>query len=396
MKQKKRILVGSPIHQKPQILEQFILSLISLKKETFDVNFLFIDDNSNVESSIILERYNKSSINIEIKKSSESDIYYTDGSTHLWTEKLVWKVAKFKNYIIEKALKEDYDYLFFIDSDIILHPETIEHLIRQDKDIISEIFWTKWQPDSIELPQVWISDQYTMYKKHRSETLNEEEINNRIYKFINQLKVPGVYEVGGLGACTLISKNALQKGVNFSEIANVSFWGEDRHFCIRALAIGLKLYVDTNYPAYHIYREEDLSGAITYNLVNKYKNEIFEIVKNGLECIGTYDFRVGYFKEWNPFFTEAFAVNLKEYINKNTGEYLSKKLIVKAMVSKFIILEINDKSALIKCNILNQGFENDIEFRETSECQVELVFEKDSIRINNFFVTGETRDDNKR
>ena len=78
--------------------------------------------------------------------------------------------------------------------------------------------------------------------------------------FLNQLKRPGIYEVGGLGACTLISRKAIKLGVSFSQIPNLSFWGEDRHFCIRAAALGLKLYVNTRYPAYHIYRESDLKG----------------------------------------------------------------------------------------------------------------------------------------
>jgi hypothetical protein len=67
-----------------------------------------------------------------------------------------------------------------------------------------------------------------------------------------------------LGACTLISSKALKAGVNFSEIKNVSFWGEDRHFCIRASALGFSLFVDTRLPAYHIYREKDLDGAAAY------------------------------------------------------------------------------------------------------------------------------------
>ncbi|RBN36101.1 glycosyl transferase, partial [Priestia megaterium] len=61
--------------------------------------------------------------------------------------------------------------------------------------------------------------------------------------------------------CTLISQKALQKGINFSKISNLTFWGEDRHFCIRAAALGLSLYVDTHYPAYHIYRDTDIKGG---------------------------------------------------------------------------------------------------------------------------------------
>jgi hypothetical protein len=60
-----------------------------------------------------------------------------------------------------------------------------------------------------------------------------------------------------LGACTLISVPALKAGLNFLPINNVSFWGEDRWFCIRAEALGFPLYIDTHYPAKHLYRESD-------------------------------------------------------------------------------------------------------------------------------------------
>lgn len=173
---------------------------------------------------------------------------------------MIWKVAGFKDDIIKFAKNNNYDYLFLVDSDIVLHPNTLRHLISSGKDIISEIFWTSWTNDSPELPQVWLKDVYTLYEISRGEILSNEEIYFRQQKFINMLKVPGIYEVGGLGACTLISRFALDKGVNFSEIKNLSFWGEDRHFCIRAAALGFSLYVDTHYPAYHIYRESDLDG----------------------------------------------------------------------------------------------------------------------------------------
>ncbi|MNZ71669.1 Glycosyl transferase family 2 [compost metagenome] len=65
--------------------------------------------------------------------------------------------------------------------------------------------------------------------------------------------------MGGLGACTLISQHAIKAGVSYNQIRNISYWGEDRHFCIRAAALGIPLFVDTHYPALHLYRDSDLS-----------------------------------------------------------------------------------------------------------------------------------------
>lgn len=259
---KKRVLIGSPIHQKPLILSEFINSISQLKQENITIDYCLYDDNISEDSKTILQEFKKAhEQKVYLYISDKKDNYICHEQTHLWNESLIWKVAEFKNKIIEYAIQHNYDYLFLVDSDLLLNPHTIEHLITTGKDIISEIFWTKWHPTLPKLPQVWLGDFYTLFHKTREETLSEKETSIRQKQFLNQLEEPGVYEVGGLGACTLISKNALLAGVNFKEIKNISFPGEDRHFCIRAMAFGFSLFVDTHFPAYHIYRESELKGG---------------------------------------------------------------------------------------------------------------------------------------
>ncbi|HUX79987.1 MAG TPA: hypothetical protein VMW10_09635 [Alphaproteobacteria bacterium] len=258
-----KVLLGSPIRQKTAILREFLLGVQKLSGGSLlNVDYFFIDDNIEEESSQLLVRFAEKNTNTTLIRAQAQDKipYLCDEDTHKWEEELIWKVANFKNRMIEKALKDDYAYLLLVDSDLVLHPKTLEHLVSLKKDIVSEIFWTKWEQDFPELPQVWMSDQYNFYKSLRGESLTQEEIFQRVQAFISQLRVPGVYPVGGLGACTLISKKALHSGVNYNEIYNISFIGEDRHFCIRAAALGFDLYVDTHYPAYHIYRLSDLEG----------------------------------------------------------------------------------------------------------------------------------------
>lgn len=254
----------------PRILKEFLNSLQQLDQSGIIIDYMFIDDNESEESSRLLEQFSDGH-RVIIEKSNRVDSYICNEETHLWKEHLIWKVAEFKNKIIQRAIENDYDYLFFIDSDLLIHPKTIGHLIDTKKDIISTIFWTKWDPSLPELPQVWMTDQYTIFEKERGEDLTKEESLIRQQHFLDKLKIPGIYEIGGLGACTLISREALLKGVNFSEIKNVSFWGEDRHFCIRAVAFGLSLFVDTHYPAFHIYRESELAGVSEYKKICGYK-----------------------------------------------------------------------------------------------------------------------------
>lgn len=255
----KRILIGSPIHQKPLILNEFLSSLSCLDTENLEIAYLFIDDNIDENASKLLQKFQEEHPAVTIHKNKqEKEIYTCDNTTHQWKESLIWKVAQFKNMILQIALEHKFDYTFLIDSDLVLHPYTLQQLITAQKDILSNVFWTKWQPAGPLLPQVWLYDHYTQFEMKRGEQLTQEAASFRLFQFLEKLKKPGVYKVGGLGACTLISRKALETGVNFNEIPNITMWGEDRHFCIRALALGLSLHVDTHLPAFHIYRESDL------------------------------------------------------------------------------------------------------------------------------------------
>lgn len=261
----KKLLIGSPVRQKPAILKEFLQSLDELEKNSYTADFIFIDDNIDQTSSNLLQEFaqNHTTI-INHNESISAEAYICNEVTHFWKESIVWKVAAFKDSIIEYARNNNYDYLFLIDSDMVLHPYTIEQLISADKDIIAEIWWTNWAPELPKQASVWLYDNYTQLEIGINEKLSNEEAIKRYNDFMLTLTTPGVYEIGGLCTCTLINKNALHEKISFKRIRNLTFWGEDRHFCTRAIALGLHLFVDTHYPAYHIYRESDLQGVTQY------------------------------------------------------------------------------------------------------------------------------------
>jgi len=258
-----KILIGSPICQDPIILHAFFRSLRRLKIPDYEVFFHFIDDNHNPLSKEFLADFKNTMGNVTIESPSnemDSTLYFN----HSWNHEKIWKVAFYKDNMIDRARREGFDYLFLIDSDILLYPQTVEHLINREKDVIAEIFWTKWTEKAVEQPQVWISDFYNQFEMLPGEKLTEKEEKSRTFDFFNKLRVPGVYSVGGLGACTLISREAIEKGVSFKRIDNLTFWGEDRHFCVRANVLGVDLFVDTQYPAYHVFRRSELLDGLNF------------------------------------------------------------------------------------------------------------------------------------
>jgi glycosyltransferase involved in cell wall biosynthesis len=238
-----RILIASPIRQKPAILKEFLGSLAGLKDDGLDIEFAFIDDNDDKHSSELLQQFATSSDKSTtiLDKLDTGTHYNCDETTHYWPSELIWRVALYKNIFIGMAANNGFDYLFLVDSDLVLQPETLRHLVSLEKDIVSEVYWTKWKPGAPALPNVWMAGEYRFDDK-----------------FLETLRTPGTYKVGGLGACTLISRYSLFRGVSFDQIPNLDYGGEDRHFCIRATALGLELWADTYYPPVHLYRESDL------------------------------------------------------------------------------------------------------------------------------------------
>src|SRR5690606_4386300 len=106
-----KVLIGSPIHQKPAILREFLHSLSELQCQ---VDFYFIDDNVDIRSKEMLQLFQKNrekQSKIIIQPSTFVDQYVKTEHNHQWNEHLIWKVAKFKDSIIEYARLHQYDYL---------------------------------------------------------------------------------------------------------------------------------------------------------------------------------------------------------------------------------------------------------------------------------------------
>lgn len=265
----KKVLIASPVRQDYKILKEFLKSLKELNYDNIVEEYIFIDDNVDEQSSYILDSFIPQKT--KVIKVQSNNTYVKDENTHYWNADLMDKVAEFKNRLITYAIDREFDYIFFIDSDLILHKETLQELINSNVDIVSNIFWTKWNLNTRLEPQVWLEDNYSFIKKDNCS--NNLVVSAKMeLDYINQMKRKGLYKVGGLGACTLISQNALLKGVNFTKIDNISLVGEDRHFCVRANSLGLDLYVNTTYPALHLFRLGELTEIEKFNENDKVYN----------------------------------------------------------------------------------------------------------------------------
>ncbi|WP_146105141.1 hypothetical protein [Nonlabens arenilitoris] len=212
--------------------------MIHLEQEGIQLEVLFYDDNKTKEAQSFTQLQADKHDHVIVEKDYlESRSSYKN---HDWTVSAVDRIIEIKNSAIQKALDKNYDFIFLVDADLVLNPKTLVHLVNQEKDFVFELFWTVFTNDAIAKPNCW----------------DVHSWNYSSAQTILQLKNPGTYKVGAGGACTLISRKAMELGLNFDRISNLPYGGEDRHICTRAEVLGIDIFIDTHFPAYHIHNPD--------------------------------------------------------------------------------------------------------------------------------------------
>ncbi|MGJ8684492.1 MAG: hypothetical protein ACSHWW_07710 [Nonlabens sp.] len=239
----KKVLLFSSLCKEKSILEIAVPTWLTQECENLQLDLLFYDDNKSVEASEYISNLAQENKRVNLLDGLFKD--ESDYKNHNWTFHAVDRIITIKNQAIQYAIENEYDALFLVDADLALHPQTLQHLESLNKDFVFEIFWTVFTDQLFAKPNCW--------DVHPWDYFNTDSIL--------KLKKAGTYEVGAGGACTLISRNAMLKGLSFDRINNMPYKGEDRHICSRASVLGIKIFVDTHLPAFHIFNNSLLDQA---------------------------------------------------------------------------------------------------------------------------------------
>ena len=230
----KKILITAPLRQETDIFLEYQKGLDALEvPEGYAISRFFVVNDCR-EVIPFIE-------NAEWTETETGEAYEKTGNDHLWTLDLMRKMSGLRNMTIRKMLDGGYDYWLSIDTDIVVDPRTLKTLIEADKDIVSEIFWTK-APSGFYWCNAWMADQ--------SAGMPED------------WKKPGLYRCGMTGALTLVKRRVFEAGVDYTQIPNIrtALRGEDRHFCVRASCAGFEMWIDSHCPATHLYTREEYNN----------------------------------------------------------------------------------------------------------------------------------------
>lgn len=178
-----------------------------------------------------------------------------------------YDVASGRNQLVQMAQAVRADYIFFVDSDIILPRHALSALYEMDKDIALGTYPRK-EPDTI-----YSDVPYTTLYKHDE---SNREVFHPYFLPLNELPQSGCLPVdcGGLG-CALIKTSVFDKltppyfvFVNESVIKGQMGYciGEDMYFFRNCLRAGVQPYAEGSVRCGHI-------GKFIYRFKNIISNQ---------------------------------------------------------------------------------------------------------------------------
>jgi len=159
-------------------------------------------------------------------------------------------VDKARNELVRMALKDNCDYIFFIDSDTIIPSGALDTLLEMDVDIASGLYFTKSKPY---LPVARIKEG----DKHF---------------FLEDFEFNQIMEVQGVGmGCCLINMKVFDKmefpyfKLEWREKDGIKYQiAEDLYFCDEAVKLGHKVHLNTGVVCSHFGTEVDANHFMMY------------------------------------------------------------------------------------------------------------------------------------
>lgn len=248
---KRRILAGTIARQHPDVLAAHLRTM-RWQDADVELDLVYIDDSEEQHAAENRDHFHGANVRrLEPEARPDGASYRVDETTHHWAVPTFHFLAREKQRLLDLAVAERYDGIWLVDSDLLCARDTLRCLLEDEKPITSAVFWTQWTPDQPHMPQVWQRHPYGF-----------DGAGWEAGEFLGALEARQLVKVRGLGACTLISTDALLKGAGFwpllQGLPEEGMWqGEDRHFSIRAERAHIEMWADAWPKIFHCYRTTD-------------------------------------------------------------------------------------------------------------------------------------------
>jgi len=186
----------------------------------------------DVETVKCLQKLEK---DMRLRKDLEVDVEFLVGTI----------IHDMRHKLAERAIENNYDYVLWVDSDMIFDSDVLVDLLNDDKDIVTAVCFMRKAPYDP-----------CIYSKMRMGLGTDE---NEIEKYHDYPRDNGLFEVEACGFAMILMKTKVLKqlldtsGHIFFPVKTPNLaLGEDLSFCIRARRQGFRIWCDPKPKIGHI------------------------------------------------------------------------------------------------------------------------------------------------
>lgn len=221
----KTVTIGCPVRDRAWILPEYLEALLNIDYPKELISWKFVlndstDESEGILTGFFLQHGDEYDWRVEIIRANQNA---PEDKRVIGTRDIIYRtLARVRNIFISDI---ETDYLFSVDSDIIVPKDSLKNLAGAEKDIIAGVIWNDGLFNSAldypyRIPNL-------LYRDH-----------GRI-KHLREYPRDRVFEIDITGAVYLLSKKVCQ---------NIKYGyhplGEDIYFCNMARDKGYRIWVD--------------------------------------------------------------------------------------------------------------------------------------------------------
>jgi glycosyltransferase involved in cell wall biosynthesis len=178
-------------------------------------------------------------------------------------------IDNFRNSAALMALETECDYLYFIDDDMVLSPNTFGSLLKADKDVVMAQTFIRTYP---------FDPMYFTFQNREDGQFGLASMKD----WEDNVPSDGLIKVDAIGcACVLIKTEVLKKMSPPYFVTTPGICTEDVYFCMKMKEMNefCSIYVDTKVPTFHMMEPEFVGAPNVKELRKRYKEDNPEVVE---------------------------------------------------------------------------------------------------------------------
>lgn len=226
-----QVMIGCPVRNRAWILPQYLQHLTALDYPPEQVEYCFVINDSQDETEALLHAF--------ARRFPARLLYDNSSRPGGWQRGYYQfgRLAELRNRLLEAFLQSECDYLFSVDSDILVPPQALQQLVQTGRDVVSALVCNG----------AGIGDDqfYNIFNWDDGRLLP-----------IRQFPRDQVFPVDCTGAACLIKRRVIETGARYN-----SRWGsEDIGFCREVQKHGFAIFCHGGIECVHVMNPGPNSG----------------------------------------------------------------------------------------------------------------------------------------